>query len=220
MATVASKTPRRTRWDSGYAQATQGLTAAKGCGAPSRTHRPKSSTRPTFVLMQGLIYLILALGLSGCANAGPPEDTGNKGEPSPGVASSQGVKSHGKQPQEIPGVDLPGDPPEEIPGVNPSASAPPPGEGQEIPGVTPQPTPTPPASTLPAEATALLAEAVVLETAEIQANPPSDADDRLTFLDSLPSSGPDKVSSLKSYDWVSSSAAEKFDEALALIADR
>ena len=76
-----------------------------------------------------------------------------------------------------------------------------------------------PSAILPAEAMALLTEAVVLGTTEIQANPPPDADDRLTFLYSLPSSFPEKVSSLKGYDWVPSNAGDKFDEALVVIAD-
>ena len=99
----------------------------------------------------------------------------------------------------------------------------PPGGG-EIPGVSPLPPPPPPApspSPSPNEsATAVLNEAVVLETTEIETNPPPDADARLEFLHSLPPTfSSEEVSSLMSYEWVSTDAETKFNEALALIAD-
>jgi uncharacterized protein with von Willebrand factor type A (vWA) domain len=66
----------------------------------------------------------------------------------------------------------------------------------------------------------LLNEAVALETAEIDANPPPEADARLEFLHSLPPAfSAEEVASLMSYEWVSSDAETKFNEALALIAD-
>jgi hypothetical protein len=101
--------------------------------------------------------------------------------------------------KEIPGVDTPGDPPEEIPGVRAPRNQ--------------KPTPK------PSQAVALLDEAVDLETREIKANPPADADSRLELLRSVPSSPSDAVSLLGDYEWVSARAATKFDKAVALLGD-
>ena len=69
-------------------------------------------------------------------------------------------------------------------------------------------------------ASALLNEALDLETTEIDASPPPDADARLEFLYSLPPTfSSEEVTSLMSYEWFSSDAENKFTEALALIAD-
>ena len=82
MATVALEGHRRTRWGVGGSHVVQCFTAATSCGSPT----PTSFTRPTVVLLlQGMLYLILALGLSGCVNTGSSGGTGHNGEPAKGL---------------------------------------------------------------------------------------------------------------------------------------
>jgi hypothetical protein len=236
MATVAAVTTSRVRGRQGYGEAAHPVTVPTSSGGPVCPRMSELFIRRGFVLILSVLCLILLMGLSGCN--GNSQAGGSPSEEIPGVPAAgeppdeiPGVEAPGAPapgaPEEIPGVSDQGAPPDEIPGVDSSGSAPPP-DGEEIPGVSPQPTPPMPTSlsgpqtpsqSWPAQAQELVTEAVNVERTEILADQPPDANARLNFLDSLPSYPPEKVTALKNYEWVSSTAAAKFDKALEWVAD-
>jgi hypothetical protein len=177
------------------------------------TWRPPTAGRAATALLVGTL-------LVGCAG----QDTRDEGSDEvPGV-SPVGTAPPRTTDREIPGVSAaPTTPPprttdEEIPGVSAAPTTPPPRTtDEEIPGVSPQPTePRHCSSSGFSTASDALNRALQLEEEALSSAAQDDSAAKIQFLHELPTDTDSALLALSDYDWISSTARETYQDAIAL----